>query len=535
MVLFDFKSDNHFVSSSDSTTLRVCELSNHAIHPASIRKAHWKEVGSISVVDRDDNSTREVDDDMEGEQCYEGLLFFDGHGKIEGQRALTKLAEELTRLGLMVSPGGYCYQDVTELREHKDFGVHYLRLNDLFNWSIHDVYSARITTWKRVVLKYIVPKHKKIPKSSMVGGGVSKEKYEELKMMLNEKEEELEKVTAKMEDEMEKMTDERDEELRKIQQEMKEAIDKKDVELRKVKKEKGEELRKLRKEKDEEMRKLKREMHDEREMLQREKDEEIAKLGQENEEEALHQLKKKENELNMLRQEADDKLQKLREELEILRRRKDDEETVQAPRKEDDNDIKEALQELIREKDVELQELGKLKDQLLGKLDQCPKNSWSRQLISTDRFYTGGDINQIPKQQVPKETFSKNQSRLSGHYFSSYNYARHISTLTPFNRSTVVPLKDRGTDEWPLSRKVEVWVGNGGHFDVENWWVTKTAHPEGGMTMLAYYQGTFATHTNEYGRPVYLPYHPSYDFCADGYFFLAFLCGQGRLAFMYRD
>ncbi|CAL1374832.1 unnamed protein product [Linum trigynum] len=203
MVLFNFKSDKHFVTSFDKTTLRVCELSDPTIHPCLIRKTHWREAGSI-IVDSDDD--RDVDDLAE-EQYYDGLLFFDGHGKIDGREALTKLAQHLTRLGLMVSPGGYCFQDVTELREHKEFGIHYLRLNDLFNWSHHGVDMSRITMWRRLELKYGVPKHKKIPKSpSMVGGAIiSKEKYEELKRMLNEKKEELKKVTTEMDDEIQKL------------------------------------------------------------------------------------------------------------------------------------------------------------------------------------------------------------------------------------------------------------------------------------------------------------------------------------------
>ncbi|CAI0554629.1 unnamed protein product [Linum tenue] len=151
MVLFDFKSDKHFVTSSDETAIRVCQLNDPTIHPSYIRKTHWKEVGTI-IVDTDNNG--DDNDDLAEEQYYDGLLFFDGHGKIEGQEALTKLARHLSQSGLMVSPGGYCFQDVTELGEHRDSGAHYLRLNDLFSWPRHGVAMARNTAWQRLELKY---------------------------------------------------------------------------------------------------------------------------------------------------------------------------------------------------------------------------------------------------------------------------------------------------------------------------------------------------------------------------------------------
>ncbi|CAI0554627.1 unnamed protein product [Linum tenue] len=283
MVLFDFKSDKHFVTSSDETTIRVCELSKPTIHPSYIRKAHWKEVGTI-IVDGDDNG----DDDLEEDQYYDGLLFFDGHGKIEGRESLTRLAHHLTRSGLMVNPGGYCFEDVTELGEHKDFGFHYFRLNDLFSWASHGVELARITMWPRLELKYIVPRQKKISKQPMVGGGVSKEKYEELKRMLSKKDEELEKVTNEMEDEIQKLKEAKEEELQKLREEMEETIEKKE-ELKYimprqkkiskqpmvgggVSKEKYEEFKRMLRKKDEELEKVTNEMEDEIQKLKEEKE-----------------------------------------------------------------------------------------------------------------------------------------------------------------------------------------------------------------------------------------------------------------------
>ncbi|CAI0393518.1 unnamed protein product [Linum tenue] len=231
MALFDFKSDKHFVTSSDETTIRVCELSDPTVHPSDVRKADWKEVATIDIVDG------------EGKYFHHGLLFFDEHGKIEGQEALTKLARHLARSGLMVSPGGYCFQDVTGLGEHRDFGAHYLRLNDLFSWPSHGVNLAMITTWRHLELTYTMPRQEGISKRPMVSGGVSKEKHEELKKTTGTRDEELEKVTNEMEDEIQKLREEKEEALQKMREEMEETIEKKDAEVRKVKRERDNEKR----------------------------------------------------------------------------------------------------------------------------------------------------------------------------------------------------------------------------------------------------------------------------------------------------
>ncbi|CAI0415565.1 unnamed protein product [Linum tenue] len=535
MVLFNFKSDKHFVTSSDKTTLRVCELSDPTVHPSRIRKAHWREVGCI-IVDTDDD--RDVDDLTE-EQYYDGLSFFDGHGKIEGQEALTKLAQHLARLGLMVSPGGYCFQDVTELNEHKEFGIHYLRLNDLFSWSHHGVGMSRITMWRRLELKYDVPKHKKIPKSSlMVGGAISKEKYEELKRMLNEKKEELKKVTTEMEDEIQKLRDGNDEELQKVQQEMEAAIDKRDAELRKVKKEKGEELRKLRKEKDEEIRKLRREMHDEVERLEREKDEEVAKLEESDEtthepakEEELKMLRREANDSKKREKEKDEELLKLKRELEDLRRSKKEEEGHHRLEKEEEKKDKEALQQLIMEKDGKLQELGKVREQLLGKVEQCSKYSWSR-LPS----YNCGDLVKLRK-RVPRENFEKASGLDRNQQHLCHRYVPHILTSSAFARQYVDVVDDVSRDDWPPPPRIQFSVGNNGQFDVDNWWFLKTTHPEGGTTMLGYYDGSLSICPDAaYSCNTRLPFPRGCDFCASRNFFLTCLDAQEwRLAFTYRE
>ncbi|CAN1229648.1 hypothetical protein LINPERPRIM_LOCUS3166 [Linum perenne] len=244
MAPFDFKSDLHFVASSDKLTLRIFELNkNTTANPSSTRKTHWSQVAIIIPGDDDD------------EEEYDGLAFFDGQGQIQGREALTKLAQELTRLRLMVSPEGYCYQDVTELGEHKDFGIHYLRLNDTFDWSRYHVDLFTTTVWSRSKLRYVVPKSSKQPKVELqqrtAGAVISKEKYEEMKKVIKEKDKELEKLR-----DLQKLKDEKENEI----------------------KEKDSELRKLRRKKDEELRKLKKE----KEALQKRENELLQKLSKEN-------------------------------------------------------------------------------------------------------------------------------------------------------------------------------------------------------------------------------------------------------------
>ncbi|CAN1178359.1 hypothetical protein LINPERHAP2_LOCUS33628 [Linum perenne] len=86
------------------------------------------------------------------------------------------LAQHLKELHLLVSPEGYCFQDVSEFGVYSDFGIHYVRLNDFFSCPRHKVELVSISVWSRLELKYNLSKHKNTPKPN-VDGGLSKEKY----------------------------------------------------------------------------------------------------------------------------------------------------------------------------------------------------------------------------------------------------------------------------------------------------------------------------------------------------------------------
>ncbi|CAL1380236.1 unnamed protein product [Linum trigynum] len=393
MAPFDFKSNKHFASSSDGATLQVYELIKSTLtHPSSIRKTHWREVANINTnLDGDDDGGGD-DNTADETRTYDGLVFFDGHGKIEGREALTKLAQHLKRLSLMVSPGGHCFQDVNELGEYVDFGVHYLRLNDLFSWPHHGVDLARTDKWGSSELKYHDPRHGQRSKHTAGGGSaISMEKYKELKRLLTEKDEKLVNLKEEMDDELQNIREKKDEELQELREEMGKLNEVKEEALQKLRREKDEELRKLtkkkdaelqmlrkgkdngaipqkfRKEKDDELRKVKNEMEEEMEKLRKEKEDELERLEKDKEEEMSTRLMEKDDELQKLKKEKDEEFQKVikrkDEELQRLKKGKEGGASLQAFRKEKEDE----LQKLRHEKDEEIENLKRQKDEDIEK------------------------------------------------------------------------------------------------------------------------------------------------------------------------
>ncbi|CAI0428470.1 unnamed protein product [Linum tenue] len=418
--LFDFKSDKHFVASSDKTTLKVYELSNPSIYPSYIRKAHWKEVGNIIPRDHDDS-----DEGTNESLSYDGLMFFDGQAEIKGREAQTKLAQHLARLRLMVSPQGHCFQDVTELGEHKDFGIHYLRLNDRFNWPFHGVSMAGLTTWPRCLLKYTMPSREKQHATTATTGGVSKEKYEELKRTVKKKEEDMEKLREEME--------EQDEELQKLKEEMEGASEKHEAELRELETKKDEELRRL--------------------------------------------TKKKNDELDMLRKEKAE-----HDELEQQRR----------------------------------------------------KQSWA--ITATTRYFSNDTILKSRRQPVPLDTWTGLLRRTPyfSHWDTTFKYEPYAIGASTWFPTTMVQLVDEEPRDWKPPPKIYLFSSGFGAFDTQNWWFVKTTHPDGGVTMIAYYDGN-RTWFDGLGYPTPLPVARTHRFDTNTPFFFVYVVDRYKLAFMYRD
>ncbi|CAN0861772.1 hypothetical protein LINGRAHAP2_LOCUS8304 [Linum grandiflorum] len=223
---FPFRSNNHFVSSSDGTILQVYELTKSINHLHTIHKSDWKKLAIII------HTSLEEDDDDE-EMSFNGLLFFDGHGRIEGKKALPMLAKHLKELHLLVSPEGYCFQQAFDLGSYFDFGIYYLRLNDLFSWPHHGVDIAKTNVWRRSELRYqYLPRRK----NNTSKWPACKEKYAELERIVKEKDEELEKLKEEI-SEKKKMI----EELEKVKEETKTKNQTLDEELQKLKREMNDE------------------------------------------------------------------------------------------------------------------------------------------------------------------------------------------------------------------------------------------------------------------------------------------------------
>ncbi|CAI0428834.1 unnamed protein product [Linum tenue] len=537
MVLFDFKSDKHFVASSDKTTLHIYELTNPTIHPSRIRKTHWREIAN-------DQGDADEDGVEEEEVSYNGLMFFDGYGKIEGEAPLTKLAQHLTRLRLIVSPQGHIFQDVAELGEHRDFGIHYLRLNDLFNWPDHGVSMASVTMWGRLVLKYSILKREK---RSVTNGGVSKEKYEELKKMVSQKDEELENLREEME--------EQDREMKMLKREREDAGEQQKAELRELVKNKDAELRKLLKKKDDELQLLKKgeadklkEKTDKLEELKREKDA-GAKLSKEKDEE-LKTLRAKLESLRKIDKggevataaaskgkilvDSDEwhnlKNDEMKTRQELLKK---DEEIKR--RLEKEREDKEALQKLKKENQEVMQanaaETRMLRDQVssLHELEQRRKQTWA--LTGETRFLSGFIVDAHRRRPVPPETW-RNVQATNDHCYTYVPYTAGSSSAFPsINWARV----DEEPKDWPPPPPIGAQCQSG-QFDKSNWWFMKTYSPEGRLAMVAYYDGSQTCFTiPDYLPPLRLPFPIKSKLFTTTPFFLVQLDGAVKLVFTYRD
>ncbi|CAN1184791.1 Laminin subunit beta-1, partial [Linum perenne] len=538
----------------------------------SIQKTHSKKVATIQTV---------LDGDDDDEVPYNGILFFDGLGRIEGQKALTTLAQHLKSLHLLVSPEGYCFQDVSELGVYSDFGIHYLRLNDLFSWPCHGVELATTSNvWSRVKLKYHLPKHKNTSSKPTVGGGVSKEKYAELGKLVKEKDEELEKLKEEMEDAIEarekklqklkrgneeqkkkaqkkdrelqmlkKKKIEEEEELEKLNEDLEEANKVKDEELQKLVKSKNVgELQKQLKKKDYEFRMLKK-RKDEEEEANTQRIEEIDMLNKDLEEAnkandaksknvaELHaQLKTKDDEIRMLKKKKDDEKVTKTQRIEELEKQKEDmEDAIKAKNEElqkfnkekdeeirkilkrkdvdlralqnkkDDGDEKSKKIEELKKKKEEMELADKTKDEELKEateklysgiaqakkeLEHCQKNSWA--ILPSTKFISqsldANDKYLATRQPVPPGTFTCFSQSSFPYVSNSHKLVDKMRIDCDYNVKLVD--EESSLAEWPPLPTMIVRIGRGNeNFDKNNWWYLKTTHPEGGLTMVVFYDG----------------------------------------------
>ncbi|CAN0861768.1 hypothetical protein LINGRAHAP2_LOCUS8304 [Linum grandiflorum] len=368
---FPFRSNNHFVSSSDGTILQVYELTKSINHLHTIHKSDWKKLAIIihTSLEEDDDDA-DIDPKPPEEMSFNGLLFFDGHGRIEGKKALPMLAKHLKELHLLVSPEGYCFQQAFDLGSYFDFGIYYLRLNDLFSWPHHGVDIAKTNVWRRSELRYqYLPRRKN--NTSKWPAGCCKEKYAELERIVKEKDEELEKLKEEI--------NEANEKLKKADEEHRKQLKKNDNELRILSKKKGSEEAKTKRIKelensieanDEELLRLKKDKDEEIRMVLKTKEAEIGVLKN-NRDDAEGEKKKMIEELEKVKEETKTKNQTLDEELQKLKREMNDEASVEAELEE----VREQLRYIVSEVENEKKELEK-----------CRKKSWA--ILPSTKFLT---------------------------------------------------------------------------------------------------------------------------------------------------
>ncbi|CAI0429394.1 unnamed protein product [Linum tenue] len=427
----------------------------------------------------------------------------------------------LTRMQLRVSPQGHCFQDVTELGEHKSFGIHYLRLNDLFNWPHHGVIIVSTTTWPRLVFKYIMPKREKQP---ITDGVSSKEMYEELEKMASEKDAKLGKQMMEME--------EQDAEIQQLKEEIEDAREKQEAELRE-----------LGKKKDKEMGKMLKVKYDEMEMLRKEKDEDLEILREEVKN--LRSGKKVDKVASTL-----DGSEKILVDSDVWHQLKKDNTELrqEVTKKEEDmtrrlekgvKDI-EALQKLVNEREDMMKENAaetkKQRDQLLQlghALEQRCKQSWAKTTTTKLLSLYGVNKHISRRRPVPRDIWNG----VSGQSGINMYFHSQMSDKSCWSCPLIIDLSmvDEEAKDWPPPPKIYINSGIS-TFDQDNWWFTKVTHSDGGLTMMAFYDGNHCCFTDYNGYGVtQLPYSKNSSVSASTPFFLVCEGGRFKLAFMYRD
>ncbi|CAN1253968.1 hypothetical protein LINPERPRIM_LOCUS8487 [Linum perenne] len=437
-------------------------------------------------------------------------MFFDGHGRIKGRKALTMLAQHLKELHLLVSPEGYCFQDVSEFGVYSDFGIHYVRLNDFFSCPRHKVELVSISVWSRLELKYNLSKHKNTPKPN-VDGGLSKEKYVKLEKTVKAKDEELEKLKEKMDD----VIQEKEEELQKLKkanEEQQKQAQKKDKELLNLKKNKYKEAVEANKIKDEELQKLAKSNNIEKLQKQlKRKDDELHILKKKKDEEEETKARRTEEIEKIANQTKDYGLQKLRKEKE-----------EEVSKKEADRDEKSRRNEELRKTNEDMEMKNRVKDEELEKLQNLlKKKSQELEVLEKkdrDKNDEAAKTRKVEdkylamRQSVPPETFAC--------YFEiSFPYVSNSHKLVDNmrvdgNYDVTLVEEEISSAEWPPLPTMRVHIGKGGEdFDKNNWWYLKTSHPEGGFTMLVFYDG-YRSQISRYGSypPIPLPFSKDVEF-----------------------
>ncbi|CAN1726006.1 hypothetical protein LINPERHAP1_LOCUS321 [Linum perenne] len=142
----------------------------------------------------------------------------------------------------------------------------------------------------------------------------------------------------------------------------------------------------------------------------------------------------------------------------------------------------------MAEKDTELENLISEVSEIEAQLDQTKceldlfrKNYWgavTATVLDTDRVLEGR------RRKLPATTFARLAGKGAGDRYRGMSL--DVKAVDNFD---VI----EGEDEMvgPAPEFKVGWEAKGGKFDCENWWYVRTSHPDGGSTMVAYYEGSF--------------------------------------------
>ncbi|CAI0455610.1 unnamed protein product [Linum tenue] len=319
------------------------------------------------------------------------------------------------------------------------------------------------------------------------------QKDEDLKRLRKENEEALQKLRKEKDDEIQALRKHKDEELRQKDEDLKRLRKENEEALQKLRKEKDDEIQALRKHNDEDLKRLRKENEEALQKLRKEKDDEIQALRKHNDEELRQKLKKKDEEYQTLRTNKDRELEKLRQEKDVELS---------------------GLRIQLSAKDVELARIR-------GELERCGGNSWallpSHKLLRSRDSASVERIRYLSKRcRVPSPTFETSEPAIGVRF---PHILKDLDLRSEGVRYQEVLVVDEETASWPLPKPIHVWPVYY-LFNKYNWWSLKTTHPDGGLTMLAYYHEDNPSDVQDYkGRPVALPFTRDHTLFSQQLFF----------------
>ncbi|CAN1191120.1 hypothetical protein LINPERPRIM_LOCUS39753, partial [Linum perenne] len=141
----------------------------------------------------------------------------------------------------------------------------------------------------------------------------------------------------------------------------------------------------------------------------------------------------------------------------------------------------------------EIERLKKEKKDEKEELEKCQKQeSWTFLPSTTKLVRANSETKQKyleRRQRVPPGTFALQTNFGFPYVSNSVNLVDNMS-IWSMGKVDLVDEPESSIKEWPPLRTQYVRIGNGSavDFDTSDWWYLKTTHPEGGLTMLVYYE-----------------------------------------------